>query len=288
RTWGYLGPDEGLVWTRSWREDPATVLRLAKATAERDDPGALERRAAVAVQRRKAAEAEILEGLPKVLRRAARAVFGHAGRQVRNLELSKATFHMALDGCRAAARRGGRDLYRDGVLSDPEDVFFFTVAELAQRPPVRAAEIATYRKAERQRYAAMDLPLMFTGIPEPIVEASVEAPEDDDVICGIGAAHGQAEGRARVVSDPTTADLDPGDILVCRITNPSWTPLFMLAEAVVIDIGSTASHGAIVARELGLPCVINTQVGTTRLRDGDRIAVDGTAGTVRVVQRAVA
>jgi phosphohistidine swiveling domain-containing protein len=290
RRWGYLGPDEGLVWTRSWREDPASVERLAKAAAERDDPDGLERRAAVAVQRRKAAEAEILEGLPKPLRRTARAVFRHAGRQVRNLELSKATFHMALDGCRAAARRAGRDLYQNGVLTDPEDVFFFTVAELGQRPPGRAAETAAYRKAERQRYAAMDLPMMFSGIPEPVVDVSDpdDRPGEGDVLTGIGAAHGQAEGRARIVVDPSTADLEPGDILVCRITNPSWTPLFMLAEAVVIDIGSTASHGAIVARELGLPCVINTQVGTTLLRDGDRIAVDGTAGTVRVMHRAFA
>jgi pyruvate,water dikinase len=78
-------------------------------------------------------------------------------------------------------------------------------------------------------------------------------------------------------------DLEPGDILVCEVTDPSWTPLFMLVDAVVIDVGAPGSHGAIIARELGLPSVVNTIDGSRRLRSGDRVEVDGTAGTVTVV-----
>ena len=95
------------------------------------------------------------------------------------------------------------------------------------------------------------------------------------------------KGTARVVVDPFDAEpLEPGEILVCRFTDPSWAPLFSLADALVIDIGAAASHGAIVARELGVPCVIGTGDGTRRIRTGDRLRVDGSAGRVEILDRA--
>jgi pyruvate,water dikinase len=124
-------------------------------------------------------------------------------------------------------------------------------------------------------------------MPEPIGDA-MDGPEPASgpgrVVTGVAASAGRVEGRARVVLDPDCdVVLEPGDILVCRITDPSWAPLFTLAEGLVIDIGGPASHGAIVARELGIPCVIGTGNGTTAIHDGDRVAVDGDAGTVSVL-----
>ena len=108
-----------------------------------------------------------------------------------------------------------------------------------------------------------------------------------DVLSGVAGAPGAVEGTARVVVDPFDAEpLEPGEILVCRFTDPSWAPLFSLAEALVIDIGAAASHGAIVARELGVPCVIGTGDGTRRIRSGDRLRVDGSAGRVEILTRA--
>ena len=101
----------------------------------------------------------------------------------------------------------------------------------------------------------------------------------------MGVSPGIAEGTVRVVQDADSDqadDFEPGDILVCSITDPSWAPLLSVAAAVVIDIGGPLSHGAIVARELGIPCVINTVDGSRRLRTGDRVTVDGGAGSVRV------
>jgi pyruvate,water dikinase len=97
---------------------------------------------------------------------------------------------------------------------------------------------------------------------------------------GIGIVGDVATGRARVVTDPSQADLEPGDILVCQTTDPSWTPLFLVAEALVIDTGGAMSHGAIVARELGVTCVINTKTGTRDIPDGAAISVDGRSGVV--------
>jgi pyruvate,water dikinase len=98
---------------------------------------------------------------------------------------------------------------------------------------------------------------------------------------GIAASNGVATGRARVVLDADWLDaFRPGEILVCQTTDPSWSAAFALASAVVLDTGGRMSHGAIVAREFGLPCVTNTGCATTVLRSGDLVQVDGDAGTV--------
>jgi phosphoenolpyruvate synthase/pyruvate phosphate dikinase len=92
------------------------------------------------------------------------------------------------------------------------------------------------------------------------------------------------EGTARIITDHAKAyELAEGEILVCELTDPGWTPYFEIAAAVVIDIGGPLSHGAIVARELGVPCVINTGNGTRRIPAGARVRVDGGTGTVNLL-----
>jgi pyruvate,water dikinase len=95
------------------------------------------------------------------------------------------------------------------------------------------------------------------------------------------------EGRVRVIADPADdVEIDLGDILVCPVTDPSWVSVMTVAGALVIDIGGMASHGAVIARELGVPCVIGTHSGTRDLRDGDTVRVDGSSGVVEVLHRA--
>jgi phosphoenolpyruvate synthase/pyruvate phosphate dikinase len=90
----------------------------------------------------------------------------------------------------------------------------------------------------------------------------------------------------KVVIDPNAAEVEEGEILVCKATDPSYGTLFMFAAGLVIDVGAPSSHGAIVARELGIPCVINTRVGTRTLKDGDLVRVDGGTGIVNVLHPA--
>jgi phosphoenolpyruvate synthase/pyruvate phosphate dikinase len=108
-------------------------------------------------------------------------------------------------------------------------------------------------------------------------------PKTSRTLVGIAVSPEQVEGRARVMVELDSVDLEDDEILVCNTTDPSWAPLFVLAGAVVIDIGGTMSYGAIVAREMGIPCVINTRVGTAVIKTGDRILVDGTTGTVQLI-----
>ena len=105
-----------------------------------------------------------------------------------------------------------------------------------------------------------------------------------DTLQGFGGCPGVTEGIARIVTDPSTpGSLGTGDILIAPLTDPSWTPLFVPAEAVVVDVGGQMSHAVIVSRELGMPCVVAVTNATQIIRDGSRIRVDGSSGVVTIL-----
>jgi pyruvate,water dikinase len=282
---GFHGSSEGNLISYSWRENPKAVVTLAEATTQRSESERPRSRERQAIAAREAAETSVLARLSGARRFRTRLVLRATGAQVRGMEYSKAAFLTAVDGCRAAARQLGRTLVDGGVLDEVDDVFFFTRPELLGDLPADAREIVTFRRARREEYRAMNLPTVFTGVPEPVAADSDED-QTSGVVPGSPGGPGLVEGRVRVVLDPDHAEpLDSGEILVCRMTDPGWTPLFTLASALVIDIGSPTSHGAIIARELGLPCVIGTGTGTRLLHDGDLVRVDGDSGTVTVLER---
>lgn len=251
-------------------------------------------REARAIARGDAARSELLARSGPVMRSVLTRVFSRARNIVRNNEMGKAGYLMALDGCRAAARQIGRDQVAGGHLPDVDDVFFLTIEELADliagRLPT-AGELIDYRKRTRADYKRMILPVSFTGMPEVRYRDDPDtgtAAGSTPAISGAASGGGTVTGRARVVLDPNEdLDLDEGDILVCRFTDPSWAPLFTLASALVIDLGGAASPGALVARGLGVPFVIGTQRGTSVISDGDLIEVDGLSNSVRVLSRTV-
>ena len=108
-----------------------------------------------------------------------------------------------------------------------------------------------------------------------------------DELTGLGVAPGVARGRARVAAGlADLTDLEPGDVIVCSTTDPSWVPLFLVAGGVVCEVGAPSSHAAIVSREIGVPCVVSVAGACDRIADGAPIEIDGLAGTVRVLQGA--
>ncbi|MGQ4615561.1 PEP-utilizing enzyme [Nocardia sp. R7R-8] len=286
RSWGYHGPNEGNPYTTAWRENPAPIRSLARASAERERPA---ERAARAQAAGLEAERRLLAATPALRRAGVRWLLRRMRNIVRTLQVGKAAYLMAIDECRWAVRNFGAEQVRLGRLQEVDHVFFFTVEECRQLDAGELADpqaVVDARRATRAEYKAMVLPVSFRGMPEPIVvdpdfEANASAQ-----FSGAASGGGVVEGRARVVVDPEQeVDLEPGDILVCRFTDPSWAPLMALADALVIDIGGSASHGAVVARELGIPYLIGTETGTRLLRDGDRIRVDGGANSVQVLRR---
>jgi len=121
-----------------------------------------------------------------------------------------------------------------------------------------------------------------TDVEAAMMAAAAALPQQAaaDRLAGTPASAGTATGKVRVIMDPVGARLEPGEILVAPSTDPGWTPLFMTAGALVMEMGGVVSHGAVVAREYGIPAVVGVADATTRLRDGQSVTVDGAAGTV--------
>ena len=235
---------------------------------------------------RRAAIDELKAALPRGKKASVGLLCGAAARCVRTTEIGKASFLMALDGGRAATRAIGRTQRDAGRLDEVDDAFYLTAEELLEPLPDGVMDLVRFRRERRDEYRRLELPATFTGTPKPTVQADDLGGAAGDVLTGVAGSPGVMEGTARVVVDPFDAEpLEPGEVLVCRFTDPSWAPLFSLADALVIDIGAAASHGAIVARELGVPCVIGTGDGTRRIRTGDRLLVDGSAGRVEILAR---
>lgn len=181
---------------------------------------------------------------------------------------------------RRALRAAADRLVEQGVLASRDAVDLLDVVELEEAlvggQPVSGEVLARRRRALDSARASGPLPRLFSGRPPP---AALEQHEGDR-LDGWAASPGRHRGRVRVVRDVASADLDPGDVLVAEATDPSWTPLFLTAGAIVVEQGGPLSHAAIVARELGVPAVLNV-AGATRLLDGVQAAtVDGDRGTV--------
>ena len=288
---GYHGPAAGEVSATVWREDPKPVRRLAEQYGARnasDDPALA---AAERVRLREQAEQELLAALPRSQRPGARLVLKLAIARIPLRGVAKAAYLQALDVARGSARRLGHHLAADGRLEDPEDVFLFTVDELTRgQLPAGAKEIAADRKAQRTEFQRYDIAAHWEGDPAPFeltpAGTASEAASLDGTVTGIGASGGVVEGVVRIVHDPTFSDIEPDEVLVCTTTDPSWAAALFLSAALVVDIGGLLSHAAVVAREIGVPCVIGTGNGTKVLQTGDLVRVDGNTGSVHILKRA--
>lgn len=279
---GYHAATQGELAVPSWRMDPTPVIGLAKVYADRneeDSPSAAQRRR---LAERNSAEQDLLRrvtpaGRPgvKLLLRAVRAF-------VPLRETARMQFLQCFDVARAASWRLGGDLVDAGVLAGPEDAFYLTVEELTAGDRLDSG-LVERRRERRTFYQTHEVPLRFTGRPEPVVRMVQDAVDRLD---GLAGSPGIVVGRARVIDGPDdTNDLEEGEILVAETTSPSYASFFLLAAGVIVDIGGVLSHGAIVAREMGIPCVINTMTARHVIRTGDLIRVDGDQGVVEILER---
>lgn len=280
---GFHGPNSGEVSSRSWRENAQPLERLLATIRESEPPA--ERRARTAAESAKVA-ARVLRALPAARRPGALLVLRAAPLVTRSIERTKTSFLLLGDMGRAAVRTAGAQLAGAGRLEDPEDAFHLFPEELFVAHEQDLRELVAQRRALRAQCLEVEIPETWVGQPQPIRKSTAHPGAEVSRVTGLGASPGVAEGRVRIVLDAADdVEVELGDILVCPTTDPSWLAMMTVAGALVIDIGAATSHGAIVARELGVPCVIGTRTGTTALRDGDRVRVDGSAGVVEIVAR---
>lgn len=193
---------------------------------------------------------------------------------------------------RMALRELGRRMVNSQVFDAVEDFVFLKRDDFPSflEDPGSWADEIRRRRLYYDKLSQLDPPFIVDGLPTPPStwprreETQVLPVAAGEVISGIGACAGQATGTARVIHSPEEVeDLSPGDVLVAASTDPSWTPLFPSAVAVVVDVGAPLSHAAIVSRELGIPCVVSAAGASRRIPNGARVTVDGTNGTVHIV-----
>ncbi|UBU18848.1 rifamycin-inactivating phosphotransferase [Nonomuraea gerenzanensis] len=176
-------------------------------------------------------------------------------------------------------------LVRSGVLRERTDIFFLRLSELREvvRTGVADAALVRERRAAFRSYETLTPPRVLTSEGE-VLNGRYRLPGlPPGALPGLPVSAGTVEGRARVVTDMARADLEAGDILVTTYTDPSWTPLFVTAAALVTEVGGFMTHGAVIAREYGLPAVVGVGRATRLIRDGQRIRVHGTGGYVELL-----
>jgi pyruvate,water dikinase len=176
-------------------------------------------------------------------------------------------------------------LVQTHVLREKEDIFFLTFPELHDvvRTNQVDDQLIRLRKDAFASYQALTPPRVLTSDGEGVAGAYRRDDVPAGALPGLPVSAGTIEGRARVILDMGEADLDAGDILVTAFTDPSWTPLFVTIAGLVTEVGGLMTHGAVIAREYGLPAVVGVEHATRLIRDGQRIRVHGTDGYVEIL-----
>lgn len=257
---GHRGPGEVEMRSATYADDPDLLIRMVT-------------KALTALPRE-------LPRIPAVPLRA-RAVAVAAASQLREREVRRDRMVRAIWVLRRLLREQGQRMVDAGELGTVDDVFYLLVDEL-DAPPPDLAGIVARRRAEQATLQGLVPPEAFSGHWTP-TEAPTTAFQGGEVLHGIGVSGGSARGRVRVVHAETIDDLQPGEVLVAKVTDVGYTPAFAYAAAVVTELGGPTSHAAIVAREFGVPCVVNARGATARLMTGTVVEVDGATGEVTVL-----
>lgn len=292
---GHRGPNDWELSSRTWENTPELALvaieRMRLAGHDLSPSTRLQDMEA----RQRAAVAKVLPYVKlldkgnfrkavKALPHWTRAREATRDRAVRTGATLKRVFRELVR--RAAAKGGVEDPRMVAMLRFHDELPRYL------RDPASLVPLIRERWALRERFAAVAPPFFITSQDEvPSIE-QMEAAQGlkpkgathGEILKGDGGSPGIVRGRARIVLDPSDArGLNPGDILVAPLTDPAWTPLFLPAGAVVVNVGALMSHAVIVSRELGIPCVVAVPDATDRIADGSMLEVDGTAGTVRIL-----
>ncbi|MFD0021071.1 rifamycin-inactivating phosphotransferase [Streptomyces sp. NPDC058382] len=273
-----------------WRERPSTLVPVILDNVRNFEAGAAGRRFEQGRQKALAKEQDVLSrlrALPEGDDRAdqvkrmidqVRAFIGY--REYPKYGIVSRSFVYK----RALLEEAGR-LVRAGVLAEKEDAFYLTFQELGD--VVRSHRVdgglIRRRKEEFRSCRALTAPRVLTSDGEALTGAYRRDDAPAGALVGLPVSAGTVEGRARVVLDMADADLEAGDILVTPFTDPSWSPLFVVIAGLVTEVGGLMTHGAVIAREYGLPAVVGVERATRLIRDGQRIRVHGTDGYVEIL-----
>jgi phosphoenolpyruvate synthase/pyruvate phosphate dikinase len=273
-----------------WSERPATLLPLILGNVRNFEPGTAERRFEQGRQEARKKEEELLERLRALpdgdlkaaeTKRMIDRVRTFAGYR----EYPKYWMVSRYFVYKQALMEEAERLVEAGVLREKEDIFYLRFEELDD--VARTNQVDDHLIAERKEafrsYQALRAPRVLTSDGEGLSGSYKRADLPDGALVGLPVSAGTVEGRARVILDLAKADFEAGDILVTAYTDPSWTPLFVAIKGLVTEVGGLMTHGAVIAREYGLPAVVGVEDATRLIGDGQRIRVHGTEGYVEIL-----
>ncbi len=273
-----------------WRERPATLVPVILDNVRNFEPGEAARRFEQGLQRAREKEQEVLERLrvlPDGEHKAAetRRMIDRVRTFIGYREYPKYGIVSRSFVYKRALMDEADRLVQADVIPEREDVFYLTFQEL--HDVVRSHrvdhELVRRRKDAFRSYHALMPPRVLTSDGEVMAGTYRRDDVPPGALVGLPVSAGTVEGRARVISDMAQADLEPGDILVTAHTDPSWTPLFVAVTGLVTEVGGLMTHGAVIAREYGLPAVVGVVDATRLIADGQRIRVHGSDGYVELV-----
>lgn len=277
--------------TRSrWHEEPSILVPLILAHIDRFPPGEAKRRFDAGLLRAKAAEEDVLRRLRVLSDGSAKA--GQAKAAIDQMrafngyrEYPKYGWVCRIDVHRQAMLREAQRLVECGVLDRFDDIFYLRFEELREAVRVQCVDrnLIAARRAEFAVNERLTPPRVLTSDGEALFGEFRRDNLGADTIPGLGVSAGTVEGRARVILNAAKSDIEAGDILVTAFTDPSWTPLFLTVAGLVTEAGGQMSHGAVIAREYGLPAVVAVKDATKRIEDGQIIRVNGTSGVITIL-----
>jgi pyruvate,water dikinase len=293
RRYGMRGVGEIDMGQPRWREDPTSIVQTLQSYIRIPDdtaPDVLFARGAQSAERAVGQLAEQARQGPggaikaRMVRAAAQRV-----RVLLGLRESPKFFIIRVMGIvRNELLASGDEFVADDIIERPEDLFFLHFHELqalANRD-LRdwKALVAERRGTYERENLRKQVPRVLVSDGRAFYEGIGVVADTDTVISGSPVSPGVVEGIVHVIFDPRGAQLAPGEILVCPGTDPAWTPLFMAAGGLITEVGGMMTHGSVVAREYGIPAVVGVHQATTRLKDGQRVRVDGTAGKIMLLE----
>jgi pyruvate,water dikinase len=274
-----------------WSERPTTLVPIILGNIKNFEPGAGKRRLEQGRQDAWKKEQELLErlrALPDGERKAdeAKRMIDRVRTFIGYREYPKYGMVSRYFVYKQALLEEAERLVQAQMLREKEDIFYLTLQELHDvvRTNQVDEQLIRQRKDAFRSYQALTPPRVLTSDGEVIAGAYRRDELPAGALVGLPVSAGTIEGRARVILDMAEADLEPGDILVTAYTDPSWTPLFVTIKGLVTEVGGLMTHGAVIAREYGLPAVVGVEQATQLIRDGQRIRVHGTDGYVEILR----
>ncbi|MET8231127.1 rifamycin-inactivating phosphotransferase [Micromonospora sp. NPDC005298] len=273
-----------------WVERPSTLAPLILDNVRNFEPGARERRFEQGRQAARTKEQDILERLrelPDGHRKAdeTKRMIDRVRTFIGYREYPKYAIVSRYLVYKQALLAEAERLVRAGVLRATDDIFHLTFHELHDVVRTNRADdqLIRRRRDAFRSYLSLTPPRVLTSEGEALFGAYRRDDVPAGALAGLAVSGGTVEGRARIVLDLAEADLEPDDILVTAFTDPSWSPLFVAVRGLVTEVGGLMTHGAVIAREYGLPAVVGVGQATTLIRDGQRIRVNGTDGYVEIL-----